>query len=96
LAAFACRKNMLRVIPAFSAAAVSNDANVEAHETGTGPEIYAQLESAGLRPDAFVADVGTGRTVMGVGRFLRAKNPGIRLHPVEPAESPTFSTGWGR
>jgi cysteine synthase A len=71
----------------------SNDANVEAHETGTGPEIYAQLESAGLRPDAFVAGVGTGGTVMGVGRFLRAKNPGIRLHPVEPAESPTLSTG---
>ncbi len=71
----------------------SNDANVEAHETGTGPEIYAQLESAGLRPDAFVAGVGTGGTVMGVGRFLRAKNPEIRVHPVEPAESPTLSTG---
>jgi cysteine synthase A len=71
----------------------SNDANVEAHETGTGPEIYAQLESAGLRPDAFVAGVGTGGTVMGVGRFLRGRNPHIRVHPVEPAESPTLSTG---
>jgi len=71
----------------------SNDANVEAHETTTGPEIYAQLESAGLRPDAFVAGVGTGGTVMGVGRFLRSKNPRIQIHPVEPAESPTLSTG---
>ena len=71
----------------------SNDANVEAHETGTGPEIYAQLESAGLRPDAFVAGVGTGGTVMGAGRYLRTKNPRIRVHPVEPAESPTLSTG---
>jgi cysteine synthase A len=71
----------------------SNDANVEAHETGTGPEIYAQLESAGLRPDAFVAGVGTGGTVMGVGRFLRTKSSRVRIHAVEPAESPTLSTG---
>ena len=71
----------------------SNDANVEAHMTTTGPEICAQLESAALRPDAFVAGVGTGGTVMGVGRFLRSKNSGIKIHPVEPAESPTLSTG---
>ena len=71
----------------------SNDANVEAHETTTGPEISAQLESAGLRLDAFVAGVGTGGTVMGAGRFLRRKNPSIKIHPVEPAESPTLSTG---
>ena len=72
----------------------SNSANTEAHETTTGPEIWAQLESAGLRPDAFVAGVGTGGTVMGVGRCLRARNPKIRLHPVEPVESPTISTGY--
>lgn len=71
----------------------SNDANVQAHATTTGPEISAQLESAGLRPDAFVAGVGTGGTVMGVGRFLRSKNPAIRIHPAEPAESPTLSAG---
>jgi len=71
----------------------SNDSNVEAHEMTTGPEIYAQLESAGVQPDAFVAGVGTGGTVMGVGRFLRRKNPSIKIHPVEPAESPTLSTG---
>jgi cysteine synthase len=71
----------------------ANDANVEAHATATGPEILAQLESAGLQPDAFVAGVGTGGTVMGVGRFLRTRNPHIKIHPVEPAESPTLSTG---
>jgi cysteine synthase A len=71
----------------------SNSANTEAHETTTGPEILAQLESAGLRPDAFVAGVGTGGTVMGVGRYLRAHNQDIKVHPVEPAESPTISTG---
>ena len=71
----------------------SNQANTEAHATTTGPEIQAQLDSAGLRPDAFVAGVGTGGTVMGVGRFLRRGNPKIRVHPVEPAESPTLSTG---
>jgi cysteine synthase len=48
----------------------------------------------GKRPQAFVAGVGTGGTVMGVGRSLRLRDPGIRIHPVEPAESPTLSTGW--
>lgn len=71
----------------------ANYANVEAHEKTTGPEIMFQLEAAGLRPDSFVAGVGTGGTVMGVGRFLRAQNPKIKIHPVEPAESPTLSTG---
>lgn len=71
----------------------SNQANVEAHETTTGPEIWAQLSEAGLKPDGFVAGVGTGGTVMGVGRFLRRQNPAIQIHPVEPAESPTLSTG---
>ena len=71
----------------------SNDANVEAHSTGTGPEIWQQLTSLGLRPDAFVAGVGTGGTVMGVGKALRSRVAGIRVHPVEPAESPTLSTG---
>jgi len=71
----------------------SNDANAEAHETTTGPEIWLQLEGAGRVPDAFVAGVGTGGTVMGVGRFLRRKNAKISVHPVEPSESPTLSTG---
>jgi cysteine synthase A len=72
----------------------SNNANVEAHAIGTGPEIWAQLEAAGLVPDAFVAGVGTGGTVMGVGQYLRTRNPKIKVHPVEPAESPTLSTGY--
>ena len=71
----------------------SNEANAEAHETTTGPEIWAQLTSVGSAPDAFVAGVGTGGTVMGVGRFLRRLKPDIRIHPVEPAESPTLTTG---
>lgn len=71
----------------------SNTANAEAHALTTGPEIFVQMESAMIRPSAFVAGVGTGGTVMGAGRFLREKFPAIRVHPVEPAESPTLSTG---
>src|SRR5512146_2785192 len=63
----------------------SNQANTEAHEITTGPEIKAQLERAGIQADAFVAGVGTGGTVMGVARFLRHSNPAIKVHPVEPA-----------
>ncbi len=70
-----------------------NPANVQAHERTTAPEIIAQLESQGLRAAAFVAGVGTGGTVMGVGRALRARWPGTRVHPLEPANSPTLRTG---
>ena len=72
----------------------ANDANVRAHAETTGPEIWMQLKSAGLTPDAFVAGVGTGGTVMGVGRFMRSRKTGIRIHPLEPSESPTLSTGF--
>ncbi len=68
-------------------------ANVEAHERTTGPELVAQLEELGLRPTAFVAGVGTGGTVMGVGRFLRERFGKVEIHPLEPANSPTLSTG---
>lgn len=71
----------------------SNKANVEAHRKGTAREIWNQLQRQSLRPDAFVAGVGTGGTVMGVGKFMREKDPNFRVHPVEPAESPTLSTG---
>jgi cysteine synthase A len=71
----------------------SNEANVQAHATSTGPEIAAQLEALSLTPHAFVAGVGTGGTVMGVGQYLRARYPEVRIHPLEPAESPTLSTG---
>ena len=71
----------------------SNGANVDAHAETTGPEIWSQLMSVGKRPEAFVCGVGTGGTVMGVGRNLREHDAGVRVHPVEPAESPTLSTG---
>jgi cysteine synthase A len=71
----------------------SNDDNVVAHEESTGPEIWEQLRLVGEIPDAFVAGVGTGGTVMGVGRYLRRRVPDVRIHPIEPAESPTLTTG---
>lgn len=71
----------------------SNEANIQAHATTTGPEIWEQLHSRGLKPDAFVAGVGTGGTVMGVGRYLRQRDPTVRIHPLQPAESPTLSIG---
>ncbi len=71
----------------------SNFDNVAAHAQTTGPEIWWQLRFHSLEPHAFVAGVGTGGTVMGVGRFLKEKNAGIRVHPLEPSNSPTLSTG---
>ncbi|HEV8214842.1 MAG TPA: cysteine synthase family protein [Gemmatimonadaceae bacterium] len=72
----------------------SNDHNAEAHELTTGPEIVAQLRAAiGRGADAFVAGVGTGGTVMGVGRHLRALWRGVKVHPLEPSNSPTLTTG---
>lgn len=71
-----------------------NLANPEAHEQTTGKEIWEQLRLKNLTPDAFVAGVGTGGTIMGVGNFLRKQNAGIKIHPLEPAESPTLTTGY--
>jgi cysteine synthase A len=71
----------------------SNVANVRAHELTTGPEIRAQLAARGRVADAFVAGVGTGGTVMGVGNYLRRQRPETRVFPVQPAESPTLSAG---
>jgi cysteine synthase A len=71
----------------------ANEANVHAHEQTTGPEIWWQLYFHGLRPDAFVAGVGTGGTIMGVAKFMRRHNAEIEVHPLQPAESPTLSTG---
>jgi cysteine synthase A len=71
----------------------SNPSNVAAHEVTTGPEIWWQLAYQSLKADAFVAGVGTGGTIMGVGRFLRKQDPSIRVYPMEPLESPTLSTG---
>jgi cysteine synthase A len=67
--------------------------NCEAHYMTTGPEIWAQMNSIGLKPDAFVAGVGTGGTIMGVGACLKERNPQVKVHPLEPSNSPTLSTG---
>jgi cysteine synthase A len=71
-----------------------NTANPEAHELTTGKEIWEQLRLKNITPQAFVAGVGTGGTIMGVGNFLKQQNPDIKVHPLEPAESPTLTTGY--
>ncbi|MGB3154644.1 MAG: PLP-dependent cysteine synthase family protein [Chitinophagaceae bacterium] len=68
--------------------------NAQAHERTTGKEIWMQLQSIDVTPDAFVAGVGTGGTIMGVGKYLASRNPALKIHPLEPAESPTLSTGY--
>jgi cysteine synthase A len=69
-----------------------NPANVEAHLRTTGPEIVAQLEEAGRdHCDAFVAGVGTGGTITGVGRVLRRRYPGVRVIAIEPSKSAVLS-----
>jgi len=72
----------------------SNMLNPEAHYKTTGPEIWWQMKFRGLIPHAFVAGVGTGGTVMGVGQFLKEMNPDIKIFPLEPSNSPTLSTGY--
>ena len=71
----------------------ANEDNSEAHTKTTGPEIWWQLESMDLAPDAFVAGVGTGGTVMGVGHYLKIMGSHAKVHPLEPANSPTLSMG---
>ena len=71
----------------------SNPDNIDAHYQTTAPELWWQLRAHGLGIDAFVAGVGTGGTVMGVGRYLREQQPGVRVHPLEPADSPTLTAG---
>lgn len=66
-----------------------NPANPEAHRLTTGPEILRQMP----RIDGFVAGVGTGGTITGVGQVLRAERPGVRIVAVEPAASPVISGG---
>ena len=68
--------------------------NAEAHEKTTAKEIWMQLQSIDLTPDIFVAGVGTGGTIMGVGNYLKRRNPLVQIHPLEPLESPTLSTGY--
>ena len=68
-----------------------NPANPAAHAATTGPEIWA--DTAG-RVDAFVAGIGTGGTVTGVGRYLKGRNSAIRIVGVEPADSPLLTKGY--
>lgn len=71
----------------------AHPSNAKAHRLTTGPEIERQLAMFGLTADVFVAGVGTGGTVMGVGEHLRHGGRSVRVHPLEPANSPTLSTG---
>ena len=71
----------------------SNPDNPAAHYKTTGPEIWEQM---GGKVDAFVASQGTGGVLTGIGRFLREKNPKVKLYAVEPAEAPILShSKWG-
>jgi cysteine synthase A len=83
----------LTMTNAFLPAQFSNEDNVDAHATATGPEIWWQLSAHSLQPDALLAGVGTGGTVMGAGLFLKRMQANVKVHPLEPANSPTLSTG---
>ena len=71
----------------------SNEDNLNAHYSTTAPELWWQLKYRGLKPDAFIAGVGTGGTVMGVAKYLKEMDSEIKVHPLEPSNSPTLSTG---
>ncbi len=77
----------------FEVGQFSNHDNAEAHYLTTGPEIWEQTEG---QLDIFVASQGTGGTITGVARYLKEKNPAIKIFAVEPAECPILSGGeWG-
>ena len=89
--AIARAEELHREIPSsFMAKQFENPANPEAHRASTGPEIY---EDTSGEVDIFVAGVGTGGTVTGVGEYLKSKEPSIKIVGVEPAGSPVLSEG---
>ena len=75
---------------AFVPGQFTNPANPAAHRATTGPEIWRDTEG---KVDIFIAGVGTGGTLTGVGSYLKEKNPGIKIIAVEPAASPLLSKG---
>ncbi|MEM4458511.1 MAG: cysteine synthase A [Candidatus Caldarchaeum sp.] len=71
----------------------TNPDNIQAHIKTTGPEIWEQTKG---KVDAFVMSQGSGGTVSGVGKFLKEKNPSVKIYTVEPSEAPIISEGkWG-
>ena len=89
--AIAKAEELAREIPgSFIPDQFGNPANAKAHYETTGPEIW---EDTGGNVDIFVAGVGTGGTITGVGEFLKSKNPEIQVVAVEPADSPLLSGG---
>ncbi|MGI6265374.1 MAG: cysteine synthase A [Acutalibacteraceae bacterium] len=89
--AIARAEELAKEIPnAFIPGQFVNPANPKAHFEATGPEIYADTDG---EVDIFVAGVGTGGTVTGVGQYLKSKKPGVKVVAVEPASSAVLSTG---
>lgn len=86
-------KEESKKIHGFLPSQFSNEDNVQAHYLYTAPEIWWQLKYRDLIPDAFIAGVGTGGTIMGVGKFLKEQANNIKIHPLEPSNSPTLTTG---